>query len=277
MDSLPLRKEAKALVCEKGHTYDYAKEGYCNLLLVQQKGSLDPGDNKEMVAARKRFLDGDHFSAIAEKSFDFVHVLALESGRRAGSVLSIVDAGCGEGYYLHKFAQYAEESPNAVRLELAGFDISKWAIKSAAKRSRKIAWLVASNSRLPFGPASVDLILSLFGFPIWDSFRAVQPKGGMVLLVDPAPNHLIELRRVIYPQVKESSLTSLDEALRAGYTLEREEGLEFKLNLKAPEIRDLLNMTPHAHRISAKGAENLAEVEELEVSVDLAFRLLRLP
>ena len=33
-------------------------------------------------------------------------------------------------------------------------------------------------------------------------------------------------------------------------------------------------MTPHAHRITAEGAQRLSEVHELQVTVDLAIRVL---
>lgn len=280
MDGLPLVREGGSLRCEKAHTFDFAKEGYCNLLLVQQKGSPDPGDNKEMVAARKRFLDAGHFQPIAEKTFDFVLLLSMENQLQSGpgAHFRIVDSGCGEGYYLNRFAEYAQESSNSSRLELCGMDISKSAIKSASRRSKEISWVVAANNQPPFAKDGVDLILSMFGFPAWESFKKVQPAGGLVLLVDPAANHLIEMRKVIYPKVKETAPNSLKEAIQAGYAVEREESLQFTVKLESQEeIQDLLAMTPHAYRISAAGQAKLASLGQLELTVDLVFRLLRCP
>ncbi len=267
-----LFKGNNSLRCEKGHGYDLAREGYYNLLLVQQKASLDPGDNKEMVAARWRFLEGGYFTPIVERLFKIVAEMAKI--KRQGP-LRIVDAGCGEGYYLHQISKLAQASHDPTSLELAGCDISKWAVKLAAKRSSGIAWAVAGNRQLPFAPASVDLLLSMFGFPDWKSFQAVESDQGRVVLVDPGPKHLIELRKIIYPEVNISQLPSLSAATQAGYILEREEPLQFSVNLQNnSSIQDLLAMTPHAFRISKKAREDIQALKNLTVSVDVVFRIL---
>ena len=274
VDGRPLFKENNSLRCDKGHVYDLAREGYYNLLLVQQKASLDPGDNKDMVAARRRFLDGGFFAPIAERLFKIVGEVATKAGNKAP--LRIVDAGCGEGYYLHQLSKLAAASDYPARLELAGCDISKWAVKAAAKRSTGIAWTVAGNRQLPFAPGSVDIILSMFGFPVWESFKAVQSDDGRVVLVDPGLQHLIELRKIIYPAVNVSGLPSLIAATKAGYILQREEPLKFSVSLENnSSIQDLLAMTPHAFRISQKAREDLRTLKHLTASVDVVFRILR--
>ena len=45
------------LKCEKGHCFDRAREGYWHLLPVQSMRTKAPGDSKEMVAARRAFLN----------------------------------------------------------------------------------------------------------------------------------------------------------------------------------------------------------------------------
>ncbi len=274
VDGQLLVKEEKSLRCDKGHVYDLAREGYCNLLLVQQKASLDPGDKKDMVASRRRFLDGGFFTPIAQYLFNIIAESATKTANK--SPLRIVDTGCGEGYYLDQLSKYAIESDNPAGLELAGCDISKWALKSAAKRSAGIAWAVAGNRQLPFAPGSVDLILSMFGFPAWQSFKAVQPDGGRVVLVDPGREHLIELRKIIYPAVNLGEPPSLIAATESGYVLEREEPLKFSVSLENNStIQDLLAMTPHAFRISREARKSLHALKHLTVLVDVVFRILR--
>ena len=56
LDGLPLQSTGTAWRCASGHSFDIASQGYTNLLPVQHKRSRDPGDSKEMVAARRRFL-----------------------------------------------------------------------------------------------------------------------------------------------------------------------------------------------------------------------------
>lgn len=275
IDAHPLQRAGAALRCDSGHSFDVAREGHCNLLVVQHKASLDPGDSREMVAARRRFLDLGNFAPIAERVFAAAQVrLATVASER---VYRIVDAGCGEGYYLERFAQLASAWATPGTLELAGIDVSKWAIKAAARRNVRCAWLVANNKRPPFPPEHIDLILCLFGFPVWDGFRSVQPSGGRVLLVDPGPDHLIELRRIIYPAVQRAPPASIAASEAAGYRLVHEERLTFSATLaSAPPIQDLLAMTPHAHRLPQAGRDALARLSRLDVTVDVAVRVLEL-
>lgn len=261
IDGKALRVNGSALQCPDGHSFDRAKEGYYNLLLVQQKASLDPGDNQEMVEARRRFLAAGYFAPIAEK---------LVEQAREIKTARVLDAGCGEGYYLGRLA---EAIPHA---HLAGIDISKWAVKAAAKGHKNISWAVASSKQLPFEKKSLDLVLCLFGFPFWESFRSMLAEGGHVLLVDPAPEHLWDLRELIYEKVNATDLSKIDGALAAGFRVMKEERLTFNIHLpQNAAIQDLLAMTPHGYRISAGARARLAEVKNLSTKVSVAFRLLK--
>lgn len=269
IDGLPLAEAGTALRRDNGHTFDRAREGYWNLLLVQHKASRDPGDSKEMVAARRRFLDTGHFAPIAQLVFDIVVSLAGDEP------LSVADAGCGEGYYLAQLCRHATADVSPHALELAGFDVSKWAVQAAARRKLPVMWLVANNRNPPFLANSVDILLCLFGFPVWQGFRSVQKRGGRVLLVDPGPDHLIELREIAYPSVARSGPPALAQAEPHGYRLEREETLRFEFELETNEaILDLVAMTPHAFRIPAAGHEALSRTDQLRITTDVSLRLL---
>lgn len=272
MDGLPLDASGSPWICARGHTYDVAQEGYCNLLLVQNKASRDPGDSRQMVAARHRFLEAGHYAPIAERLY------YLASGTldpAAEKPLCIVDAGCGEGYYLSRFAAHAAAQNASTDVALAGIDVSKWAVKAAAKRGVQAAWAVASNRQPPFLAHSVDLILSVFGFPHWPGFAGVLAPGGHVLLADPGPDHLIELRRIIYPSVRQSPPPVLDAAEAAGFHLSAEETLLYKIGLEGQAaIQDLLLMTPHGAKIARERRGAVEALTGLEVTVDVTFRLL---
>jgi 23S rRNA (guanine745-N1)-methyltransferase len=146
----------------------------------------------------------------------------------------------------------------------------------AAKRSKHCFWAVASNRHLPFPPGSIDLILSMFGFPLWDAFAAAQPRDGRVLLVDPGPDHLIELRSIIYPTIKPSAAPALDAPTAAGYALTDEQRIRFAFELtNAAAIADLLAMTPHDHRAPLAGRDALARLDQLTLTGDVVFRTLQ--
>jgi 23S rRNA (guanine745-N1)-methyltransferase len=273
----PLASPSQPWRCANGHSFDVAREGYCNLLVVQHKASRDPGDTSEMVAARRRALDTGIYQPIAGAVFAHIQLLAA-----VGSTpFRVADAGCGEGYYLSRIAQLAAV-PVANRadlrhLELAGTDVSKWAVRAAAKRRAPVAWAVANNRHLPFQAKSVDAILCLFGFPVWQGFAPVLAPGGRVLMVDPGPEHLAELRGVIYPTVNRSAIASLEQAEAAGYVLESATPVTYTAHLTSQaQIADLFAMTPHAYRATEAGRAALRALDQLTVTVDVVVRQLRL-
>jgi 23S rRNA (guanine745-N1)-methyltransferase len=270
--TLPLLAEGQALRCGNSHSFDLARK-YVNLLVVQHKASRDPGDTAGMVKARRRLLESGIYAPIADAVS--AHVQALARARTAaGHTYRILDAGCGEGYYLAAMAQALAGLGAAI--ELAGTDVSKWAVREAAKRPVPAAWAVANNRYLPFVAGSVDLIVCLFGFPVWEGFRAVQPGGGRVVLVDPGPEHLAELRAIIYPTVNRAEPSSLTSAETAGYALEATVAVTYRAELASQaQIADLFAMTPHAHRAPQAGRAALATLDSLEVTVDVVVRTLR--
>ncbi len=269
-DGLPLSDRGASLACTRGHTFDRAREGYVNLLPVQDKASRDPGDSKEMVAARRRFLDTGAYVSIADALGDAV--LTARERRPDPVPFTILDAGCGEGYYLAHLTQRLAAAARPEPVHLAGIDISKWAVRAAAKRTDvPAAWAVASNRRPPFAPGSVDLIICLFGFPVWEGFAAVQRPGGEVLLIDPGPDHLQELRALIYPEVKRGARPPL--LAPPGYRAIAAQTVTAKTSLATPAaLADLLAMTPHGHRATPDGRARLAACSSLDVTLDVELR-----
>ena len=84
-----LRREEKRLVCPNRHSFDIARQGYVNLLAVQQKHSLSPGDTREQVLSRRAFLEAGYYAPIVET--------LLFTAKKYGVSGEILDVGCGEG------------------------------------------------------------------------------------------------------------------------------------------------------------------------------------
>ena len=145
----------------------------------------------------------------------------------------------------------------------------------AASRRLPATWLVASNRNIPVADNSADCVLSLFGFPVFDSFKQALKEGGRLICVNAGPRHLIELREIIYPEVKHSESTVVQQALTAGFTAGETSTLAFKTSaLNREEIQLLLTMTPHLFRASHEGKERAAQLDRLAVTVDVIFQLL---
>ena len=135
----PLERGERSYTCPNGHSYDRAREGYVHLLPANQKHARDPGDDKEMAAARSRFLSADYYAPLRKA----LCALALE---HAGAGAAVLDAGCGEGYYtaglFGALAVAGRES------RLAGVDLSKPSVRLAAKRLPHGEFAMASVYRL---------------------------------------------------------------------------------------------------------------------------------
>ncbi len=267
LDGAPLHGNGPTRQCPAGHSFDVAAHGYLNLLPVQHKRSRDPGDSKEMVAARRRFLDSGCYQPIAAAVSQAVLPAQAHSG-----TLACLDAGCGEGYYLRELATAAQARGQA--LSVLGVDISKWAVQAAARRSRQMAWVVGSNAGLPVLDASVDRVLCMFGFPVFAEFARVLKAGGELLLVDAGPDHLRELREIIYPSLKpERPAPATGPAPLHATTAQQ---LRFAVTLENPQqIADLLAMTPHLYRATAAGRARAAALQHLQLTVDVRLQSLR--
>ena len=264
LDKQPLQLNERTWCCDNGHSFDIAKQGYVNLLPVQNKRSKDPGDSKSMVQARREYLNKGYYQPLAQALADTV----LAMGSQA-----LLDAGCGEGYYLRYLVEQAEQQ--GTELSVAALDISKWAVQAAAKQDKRLSWMVASNNAIPLANNSVDTILCVFGFPVEAEFKRVLKPGGRLIMVDPASEHLIELKRIIYPEIKaKSEHLPVSEK---GWVLSSEERISFKVELPDTEaVRDLLTMTPHLYRASKEGIEKAEKLQSLAITADVWVRVFSL-
>lgn len=177
--ALPLTRTGPTFACSRGHSFDVARSGYVNLLQPQDKKSKEPGDSKAAVAARRRLHDRGLTAPLLESMAELLS--ATHNAR-------VLDAGCGEGFYLGSLA-------TRLGWDAHGVDLSAAAIEAAAKRYPTCSWVVANaDRRLPYLDGSFDLVLSITGRHNPDEFRRVLRDGESLFLAVPASNDLIELR-----------------------------------------------------------------------------------
>jgi 23S rRNA (guanine745-N1)-methyltransferase len=252
-------EEGYRLVCLAGHSFDVAKEGYVNLLSVNRKGSQEPGDSKEMIAARRRVHGAGLYDSLAQA----MRVLLQESRQ---PVAAAADLGCGEGYYTHAIS---EAFPAA---EIYGIDIAKPAVRLAAKRYREGHFAVASAFDIPLAENSMDLAISVFA-PLDPAqlCRLLRP-GGLYLKVTPAANHLWQLRELLYDQPRQHAVESQQ---LASFELLHEEVVEYTLALSGELLRDVVAMTPYAHRGQRENRNVLEALEQLDLGMAFTLTLQR--
>ncbi|KGY12887.1 23S rRNA methyltransferase [Vibrio tubiashii] len=250
--------------CQNNHSFDLAKEGYINLMPVQHKRSKDPGDNKEMMQARRRFLEKDYYQALKQ------YVAKLCSETLRDTQHRLLDIGCGEGYYTTEVAtslnnQYADA-------KTFGLDISKVAIRYAAKRYPNCLFSVASSHRLPFDEKSLDAVLRIYAPCKAEELSRVVTDQGVVITVTPAARHLYQLREEIYPDVR---LHSEEAEPIEGFVLEKQEKLSYMMKLSDGDAHDLLQMTPFAWKASNELRERLKSATLFECEADFMIRVYR--
>lgn len=274
IDGARLEFHEKQLVCESGHSFDVARQGYVNLLPVQHKRTKHPGDSKDMVLARSRFLNSGLYKSIANKLAEIVFE-QMADYQATDNETCLMDAGCGEGYYVDFVFNYLENKKGDGELSFIGMDISKEAIAEAAKRNKQITWIVGTNRQPPVEDASADIILCVFGFHSFEGFNKILKPGGKVILVEPGPDHLKELREIIYNEVKKSDPADLSFLENTGFSIVDSQSLKYKTGeINKKLISDLLLMTPHFHRASQEGREVVNNVNQLDLSVDVVVRIL---
>jgi 23S rRNA (guanine745-N1)-methyltransferase len=251
----PLQTDPQIWRCAQGHSFDVAREGYVNLLPVQHKHSREPGDNADMVLARRAFLQAGYYQPLRQAA------AALLAPLQARVLL---DIGCGEGYYSGAF--------RAAVPTVIGLDIAKPAVRLAAKRFRDISWLVGSAALLPLADDALDVVSSLFSpLPVGEMQRVLNARGH-VLVVTPAAEHLWSIRERLFDQVRAHEPDKFLAAFDAQFELVQRQQLRFPLQLSQPSLRQLLLMTPYAWK--AKPDKRAALETAADFATEAAFTLL---
>lgn len=257
-----LVQQGKNMRCDNNHSFDAARQGYWNLLLAHKKRSKDPGDNTEMVQARRQFLDGGHYQALSDQ----INQLALDEIKGTENA-RILDMGCGEGYYTDRLHQHL--LANGQSVELTGLDISKHAVKAACARTKEIQWLVASGADTPVPNQSLDLQLVLFSRLMPEALAKPMKVGSRLIVAWPGADHLIELRKLIYSEIRESHFNPVD-TLKEQFELSKQVTVNYQFSLNSSEqISTLLAMTPHGQRLKAEAQQKIIDQEQLDLTLDV--------
>ncbi len=216
-----------------------------------------------MVESRSRFLGRGHYGPLAER---LTETFGDPAASAMAAPLEVLDSGCGEGYFLAHLRRALEARGTAARLR--GVDVSRPAIRAAARRDPALFLAVASVHRLPVLTSSLDVLLRVLAPVDASEFRRVLRPGGRLLSVTPGPQHLFALREIVYerPAAREA------ESAPNGFTLVREETLSFPIHLsRSRDALDLLAMTPYYWHASEEARERLRRLEDLETTAD--FRI----
>jgi 23S rRNA (guanine745-N1)-methyltransferase len=240
---LALVREGPRVFCAHGHSFDVARSGYINLLQPQERRSKQPGDTAEAVAARRRL----HDRGVTEPLL--AGIAEILGARREHVVL---DAGCGEGFYLGSLAKQFGFAGH-------GMDISTKAIEAAATRYPECEWIVGNADRfIPYADRSFSIVTSITARMNAAEFGRVLRQDGRLLMALASPEDLIELRGVGTDRIARTVETFANE-----FRLLKTARVATSADLDASAVEDVL------HSIYRPMKAKPSEAMRLTFSLDL--------
>ena len=256
----PLNLQNNSYICNQNHCYDIAKSKYINLLLNPDKATNNPGDSKESLIARKAYLDKGYYNPICDEVIKYIQ-------KYQKSQSQILDLGCGQGYYTQRFKEKLGDEHTYY-----GLDISKEAINMATKYTKDIYWIVGNSKNIPIYDQSLDIICALFTVVNKDELARTLSDDGYIIHVTANPKHLIEIKHLIYDEIKVKS----DEHIRLPF--EVVESHDFIHTVDIPNGEDalaLLKMTPHFYHIKKEKRHVLDTLSSLSITIDIKITVYK--
>lgn len=251
----------RTLWCDRGHSFDVARQGYVSLLTGD--GGKFTGDSAEMITARDAFLGQGHFDPIA----------AAVSAAVPLDGEAVLDVGVGTGHYL---AAVLDARPDARGL---GVDVSKFAARRAARSHPRLGSVVADIwSGLPVRSGSLSAVTCVFAPRNADELNRVLIADGVLVVVTPTSRHQRELRGPLgLIGVEEDKTRRLGESLSGLFDPVAESALEYSMALSHNDVESLIGMGPSArHGNPETRSAALAQLpDRVEVTVSVTVSTYR--
>lgn len=248
--SKELIKVDKTFKCSNNHCYDIAKQGYVNLYL---NGKIS-GDSKEMVVARNEFLNHGYYECLRNKLVEIIRDLKPNY---------LVDLGCGEGYYTSKMSVYC--------MKTVGVDLSKDALKIAARDDKKSQYVLASIFHLPI--KEVDCITNIFAPTPLDEIKRILMKDGIYLRVTPHIKHLYEFKQALYKEAYVNEIEVIeDNDLELINRIQVDDTIKITNN---KDIQALFMMTPYYWKSSIETSNIVKAMNEIETTISFDIQIYK--
>ena len=246
-----LQKEGSSYRCPKNHSYDISRFGYTNLLSGKAVGQH--GDNREMILARRRFLDSGAYAPLRDALCE-----AVKAHHPVGGIY--LDAGCGECYYTDGVAESLAGTDSIGY----GIDISKEALRAAGIRPSvkdgRVSLFVSGVYEMPFADGSIDTVINFFAPLATEEYLRVLKDGGVLVMAIPDKRHLFALKEILYDTPKENEVVGF--AL-PGFDLLSATPIRSEFTLVGERVQDLFMMTPYYYRTPQSGKDRLAALNTL--------------
>jgi 23S rRNA (guanine745-N1)-methyltransferase len=223
-----------------------------------------------MIAGRRDFFAAGYYRPLADGIADAILFYLRGSAEQV-----VLDAGCGEGYYLRQLRNHLEGRDLEQTTALGGLDISKHAIRVAAKQDPRGLYAVASVYGMPILPGQVDVLLSHFSPLSAEDFKRVVHEDGVVLIGGPGERHLFGLKELLYDAAAEHQ--PADPLLGAsGFKLIETRRIRYEVAIRGRgHVAQLLLMTPFYWSVGRETKETIAQLDSLDTEVDVIVHAYR--
>ncbi|MGF6375974.1 23S rRNA (guanine745-N1)-methyltransferase [Clostridiales Family XIII bacterium PM5-7] len=244
-------------VCKREHRFDISSKGYVNFL---QSNKPLKGYDRDFFQSRRDFFADGFYDHLLQTMVQYIEKTRPKT---------ILDAGCGEGFYAHALSHITDG-------EIIAFDLALDAIKIAARGENNVKWLVADITNIPIKDKSIECILDVFTTANYGEFKRILADDGVLMKIIPGPHHLHELRETAKAWIHNKHYSNKDviDYFSTQFHLTEQMVVSKTLPINEKQSALLANMTPLLFDVD-KTKLDLSAMKEITIEAEVLFGRLK--